>query len=45
MHFFGSHTCVPISWMCKKQTSVSHRLLALELWDLIVSFFGNVSRV
>ena len=22
---FGSHTCVPISWMCKKQTSVSHR--------------------
>ena len=21
---FGSHTCVPISWMCKKQTSVSH---------------------
>ena len=22
---FGSHTFVPISWMCKKQTSVSHR--------------------
>ena len=22
--FFGSHTFVPISWMCKKQTSVSH---------------------
>ena len=22
--FFGSHTSVPISWMCKKQTSVSH---------------------
>ena len=21
---FGSHTLVPISWMCKKQTSVSH---------------------
>ena len=21
---FGSHTIVPISWMCKKQTSVSH---------------------
>ena len=21
---FGSHTFVPISWMCKKQTSVSH---------------------
>ena len=22
--FLGSHTFVPISWMCKKQTSVSH---------------------
>ena len=22
---FGSHACVPISWMCKKQTAVSHR--------------------
>ena len=22
---FGSHTFVPTSWMCKKQTSVSHR--------------------
>ena len=21
---FGSHTFVPMSWMCKKQTSVSH---------------------
>ena len=21
---FGSHTFVPLSWMCKKQTSVSH---------------------
>ena len=58
----GSHTFVPISWMCKKQTSVSHSsteseiisldtglrldgLLALELWDLIVSVLGNVSRV
>ena len=53
---FGCHTFVPISWMCKKQTSVSHSsteseiisldtglrldgLLALELWDLIVSVF------
>ena len=60
--FFGSHTFVPISWMCKKQTAVSHSsteseiisfdtglrldgLLALELWDLIVSVLGNVSRV
>ena len=59
---FGSHTFVPISWMCKKQTSVSHSsteseiisldtglrldgLSALELWDLIVSVLGNVSRV
>ena len=59
---FGSHTFVPISWMCKKQTSVSHSstrfeiisldaglrldgIPALELWDLIVSVLGNVSRV
>ena len=55
---FGSHTFVPISWMCKKQTAVSHSsteseiisldtglrldgLLALELWDLIVSVLGS----
>ena len=60
--FSGSHTFVPISWMCKKQTAVSHSstkseiisldtglrldgLPALELWDLIVSVLGNVSRV
>ena len=60
--FLESHTFVPISWMCKKQTSVSHSsteseiisldtglrldgLPALELWDLIVSVLGNVSRV
>ena len=59
---FGSHTFVPTSWMCKKQTSVSHSsteseiisldtglrldgLPALELWDLIVSVLGNISRV
>ena len=57
---FGSHTFVPTSWMCKKQTSVSHSsteseiisldtglsldgLPVLELWDLIVSVFGNIS--
>ena len=62
MCVFGSHTFVPINWMCKKQTSVSHSsteseiisldaglrldgLPALELWDLIVSVLGNVSRV
>ena len=59
---FESHTFVPISWMCKKQTAVSHSsteseiisldtglrldgLLALELWDLIVSVFGSVSQI
>ena len=59
---FGSHTFVPISWMCKKQTAVSHSsteseiisldtglrldgLPPLELWDLIVSVLGHVSRV
>ena len=59
---FGSHTFVPISWMCKKQTAVSHSsteseiisldtglrldgLPAVELWDLIISVLGNVSRV
>ena len=59
---FGSHTFVPICWICKKQTAVSHSsteseiisldtglrldgLPALELWDLIVSVLGNVSRV
>ena len=62
MRFFGSQTFVPISWMCKKQTVVSHSsteseiisldtglrldgLPALELWDLIVSVHGNISRV
>ena len=59
---FGSQTFVPISWMCKKQTAVSHSstkseiislvaglrldgIPALDLWDLIVSVLGNVSRV
>ena len=58
----GSHTFVPTSWMCKKQTAVSlssteseiisldtglrlDGLLALELWDLIVSVFGSVSQI
>ena len=62
LYIFESHTFVPISWMCKKQTAVSHSsteseiisldtglrldgLPALELWDLIVSVLGNVSRV
>ena len=38
---FGSHTFVPISWMCKKQTAVSQDgIPALDLWDLIVSVLG-----
>ena len=28
---FGSHTFVPISWMCKKQTSVSHGSTEAEI--------------
>ena len=28
---FGSHTLVPLSWMCKKQTSVSHRSTEAEV--------------
>ena len=35
---FGSHTFVPISW-------VQETNCCLELWDLIVSVLGNVSRV
>ena len=35
---FGSHTFVPISWMCKKQTSVSHssteaEVISINGWD------------
>ena len=31
---FGSHTFVPISWMCKKQTSVSHTSTESEIISL-----------
>ena len=31
---FGSRTFVPISWMCKKQTSVSHRSTESEIISL-----------
>ena len=31
---FGSHTFVPISWMCKKQTAVSHSLTKSEMISL-----------
>ena len=30
----GSHTFVPISWMCKKQTSVSHSSTGSEIISL-----------
>ena len=32
--FFGSHTIVPISWMCKTQTSVSHSSTESEIISL-----------
>ena len=32
--FFGSHTSVPISWMCKKQTSVTHSSTESEIISL-----------
>ena len=32
---FGSHTCVPMSWMCKKQTSVSHSSTESEIISLV----------
>ena len=31
---FGSHTFVPISWMCKKQASVSHSFTGSEIISL-----------
>ena len=31
---FGSHTFVPISWMCKKQTAVSHSSTGSEIISL-----------
>ena len=31
---FGSHTFVPISWMCKKQTAVSHSSTESEITSL-----------
>ena len=32
--FFGSHTSMPKSWMCKKQTSVSHSSTEVEIISL-----------
>ena len=34
LRIFGSHTLVPISWMCRKQTSVSHISTEAEVISL-----------
>ena len=34
MCIFGSHTFVPMSWMCQKQTSVSHSSTQSEIISL-----------
>ena len=34
LRIFGSHTFVPISWMCMKQTSVSHSSTGVEVTSL-----------
>ena len=34
MCIFGSHTFVPLSWMCKKQTAVSHSSTESEIISL-----------
>ena len=34
MRFWKSYSCVPISWMCKKQTSVSHSSTESEIISL-----------
>ena len=41
---FGSRTFVPITWMCKKQTSVSHsstesEIISLDAWFATRRFF------
>ena len=38
MCIFGSHTLVPIIWICKKQTSVSHRPTEAEIVSLDAGF-------
>ena len=41
---FGSHTFVPISWMCKKQTSLSHSSTESEE-DLFEAWLGENSKL
>ena len=38
---FGSHTFVPISWMCQKQTSVSHSSTESEIIFLIYGIWST----
>ena len=38
---FGSHTFVPISWMCKRQTSVSHSSTESEIISLDAGWTEN----
>ena len=38
LRVLGSHTFVPISWMCKKQTSVSHSSTESEIISLDAGF-------
>ena len=40
---FGSHTFVPISWMCKKQTAVSHSSTESEIISLDAGLRLDVS--
>ena len=49
MHIWKSYVC-SISWMCKKQTSVSldagsrmHGITALDLWDLVIEVLHSYS--
>ena len=43
LRVFGSHTFVPISWMCNKQTSVSHSSTESEVISLDAGLRGWVT--
>ena len=57
MCVFGSHTFVPLSWMCKKQTSVESEIISLDaglrmdgppahdLWDLVIEVLGTTPKL
>ena len=42
---FGSHTFVPISWMCKKQTSVSHSSTESAILSLGTSDWDETGKI